>query len=91
LELLVIKEGDWRWNNGGAYLNGLALVRRGWRETRPEWDHDHCEMCLTKFGDERIPDALNEGYTTEDEYRWICDTCFNDFRAFYNWRLLDGS
>jgi hypothetical protein len=87
----VADETDWRLSNGGDYLKGVTLSRRSWRETRPQWDHDHCELCLAKFGDKRLPDALHDGFTTEDEYRWICETCFNDFRGFYDWRLRDSN
>jgi hypothetical protein len=79
-------ESEWPLCNGGEYLRGLTLVRRPWRESRPGWDHDHCDLCLTTFGDQRFPDALNEGYTTEDEYRWICPSCSETFRRHYGWQ-----
>jgi len=31
------------------------------------------------------PDVLTEGYSTEDGYRWICKTCFADFRDRFGW------
>lgn len=78
-------EPDWRLTNQHEYLNGATLVRRVWRQTRPDWDHDHCEFCFAKlsaFGG----DDLTEGWTTP-EYRWICDTCFDDFRALFHWNV----
>jgi hypothetical protein len=30
---------------------------------------------------------LHVGYTTPDEYHWICDSCFNDFREEFGWRV----
>jgi len=36
-------------------------------------------------------DILTEGYCTEDEYRWVCGTCFEDFRERFEWRLFPGS
>jgi hypothetical protein len=29
----------------------------------------------------------HEGYTTDDQYRWICDTCFVDFRERFDWTV----
>jgi hypothetical protein len=89
-EPLSADEPDWRLSNGGDHLKGLALARRVWRETRPQWDHDHCELCMAKIADARIPEALHEAYATKDEYRWICEVCFGDFREFYGWRLTDA-
>jgi len=78
---------DWRLTGQERYLHGAVLHRRHWVAPRPDWDHDHCEFCWAKFGGEELPDALRVGYTTEDCYRWICERCFEDFRARFNWRL----
>ncbi len=82
---------DWRLQGQESYLKGVTLTRRQWRETRPGWDHDHCEFCEAKFADERIPDALHAGWTTLDEYRWICDDCYRDFHEQFGWQLQRGS
>lgn len=81
---------DWRLQGQERYLTGVTLTRRQWRETRAGWDHDHCEFCSEKFADDRIPDALHEGWTTPDEYRWICDQCFADFRERFQWKVAAG-
>jgi hypothetical protein len=52
------------------------------------WDHDHCEGCWKKFMESGGPDALTEGYATEDEYRWICPHCFADLNAVMGWKLI---
>jgi hypothetical protein len=52
-----------------------------------DWDHDHCEFCFAKFASIDGPDILHEGWTTVDEYRWICDTCFQDFRDRFGWQI----
>ena len=75
---------DWRLQGQQAYLTGAVLVRRRWEQSRPHWDHEHCEFCGAKFGE--APDDIREGWTTEGEYRWICDGCFNDFRERFRWR-----
>ena len=81
-------ESEWRLQNQERYLTGVTLVRRTWTQTRDHWDHDHCEFCWAKFAGDNIPDALREGWTTADEYRWICDTCFNDFRERFGWTVI---
>jgi hypothetical protein len=83
-------EPDWRLQGQEEYLAGVTLARRPWRQSRPQWDHDHCEFCGVKFGTDGL-DALREGWTTFDEYRWICDTCFSDFRERFKWRIGEDS
>jgi hypothetical protein len=80
-----LTDSDWRLQGQEAYLTGVTLIRRHWRQSRPNWDHDHCEFCFDKFG--ASDDFLQEGWTTPDEYRWVCDRCFGDFRAQFNWRI----
>lgn len=82
-------KSDWHWSNAGPHLQGLTLYRRRWTMTRPQWDHDHCELCGSKFmaQDRAIPDTLHEGYATDDEYSWVCAQCFADFRDHYRWSV----
>ena len=82
-----VSDHDWRLMGQQKYLTGATLVRRRWRQSRPHWDHDHCEFCGAKFADDRLADALHEGWTTPDEYRWICDGCFHDFRERFGWNV----
>jgi hypothetical protein len=79
---------DWRLANGGNYLQDLVLFWRPYTQYRPDWDHDHCELCMAKFVEtpQHDSDDLTEGYCTEDRYRWICRTCFDDFKDHYQWR-----
>ena len=83
---------DWRMQGQEAYLRGATLRRRRYSARRPDWDHDHCEFCGAKFMDADFPGVLREGYVTADGYRWICDTCFHDFRARFEWstEVTDG-
>ena len=53
------------------------------------WTHDHCEFCFATFMVEDHPDVLHEGYATEDNYRWICETCFDDFKDRFEWMVVD--
>jgi hypothetical protein len=81
---------DWRLQGQEVYLTGAELCRRPYRRypKNPSWDHDHCEFCWAKFMVEDHPETLHEGYSTLDEYRWICDQCFNDFREMFQWRVV---
>jgi hypothetical protein len=84
-------EPDWRLQGQEEYLSGVRLVRRRWRQSRPGGDHDHCEFCWAKFGQEQLGDVLREGWTTPDEYRWVCDVCFNDFKDQFRWQIEEAS
>ena len=82
---------DWRLQGQGSYLTGVVLARRPWRQTRPHWDHDHCEFCWATFGGAELGDVLREGWTTRDKYHWICDGCFGDFKDAFGWQVESAS
>ena len=85
-------EQDWRLRGQEEYLKGAELCRKHYVRYSDSWDHDHCEFCWVKFAEEDlIPDALHEGYATTDNYRWICEQCFEDFKDQFEWRVLGGS
>ncbi len=81
----LMSDSDWRLRGPMTYLVRLTLRRRRWTQTRQNWDHDHCEFCSAKFAESGDASALHEGWSTPDEYRWICDRCFNDFRTRFGW------
>ena len=83
-----MKSDDWRLMGQEKYLTGASLSHRRYRPRSPEWDHDHCEFCGAKFSADPSIEALRTGYTTKDEYRWICETCFGDFKARFSWSAL---
>jgi len=37
------------------------------------------------------PDTLTEAWATEDEYDWICDSCFQDLRERLGWKTRSAS
>lgn len=80
---------DWRLQGREEYLYGATLTRRAYRPYARDgtWDHDHCEFCGAKFSVESLPDTFQEGYATPDDYRWICQTCFEDFKEMFGWTL----
>ena len=59
---------------GEEYLEG-ERVQAFW--------HEHCEFCWEKL----TTDMDTDFYCTEDFYRWICPTCFQDFREKFQWKV----
>ncbi len=47
--------------------------------------HEHCEFCMDKIS----IDTKDECYCTIDNYRFICKTCFNDFKSRFKWKVED--
>ena len=84
----MIDKDDWRLRGQEDYLSGKSLYFRKWKSPKKEWDHDHCEFCWEKFSD--YPNTLHEGYTTEDNYYWICPTCYNDLKEMFKWKDNDS-
>ncbi len=80
---------DWRRQGQESYLKGVTLVRQPYCQyaKNPDWDHDHCEFCNAKFMATKEHGVLHSGYSTEDQYRWICGACFEDFREEFEWKI----
>ena len=89
-EQMMMPKDDWR-RPGGEFLHGVPLVHRKYRQNQknPKWDHDHCEFCGVTFSLMDIPEDLKEGYATEDDYRWVCPKCFEDFRDEFKWVVIE--
>jgi hypothetical protein len=86
-----INDDDWRLRGQEDVLAGATLYWRAWHQTRPRGDHDHCEFCWAKFMDrDDVPDVLRAGYTTDDEYRWVCTRCAADFADRFQFKLVAG-
>lgn len=82
---------DWRLTNQERYLKGVMLRWRKYEPASLTNDHDHCEFCFAKFMAGGAVDVLHEGYATEDGYRWICKSCFDDFKDMFAWRVTSNS
>jgi hypothetical protein len=78
--------GDWRLFGQEKYLKGVTLVYKQYADRKTGTDHDHCEFCFEKFSD-TIPDALQAGYAADDDYRWICEKCFQDFKEMFRFKI----
>ena len=79
------EQNDWRLTNQEKYLKGVRLFWQQYTTYSQEWDHDHCEFCWAKFMENGGPGILTAGYTTEDNYRWICQRCYEDFKDRFAW------
>ncbi len=84
----MTKKDDWRLQGQMRYLKGAPLTLKPRTMHRPDQDHDHCEFCGAKFMELGTPGTIQDGYTTVDEYRWICRQCFEDFREMFRWEVL---
>lgn len=81
---MAIEEDDWRLSAQHDYLKQAVLVRKNWVQTQDHWDHDHCSFCWQKISENaRHADSISDGYTTADDYHWICPTCFEDFKELF--------
>lgn len=76
------------------WLEGIRLKFEPYKQWFPNWGHDNCEFCMTKFAErEEIPEALHEGYASKgipkrkDGYYWICKKCFEEFKDKYKWKV----
>ena len=72
---------DWRIRDQKEYLNKKKIKKNVFMK-KENWDHEHCEFCWEKFL------SGTEGFCTEDEKYWICETCFRDFKDAFGWTLV---
>lgn len=79
---------DWRLQGQGAFLKSVSFTKKVYRCFRDGWDHDHCEFCGSKFSEQS--GDLHTGYATSDNYHWVCEPCFNDFRDAFQWTLMES-
>ncbi len=76
---------DWRIRNQENYLIGVWLTKKKYSKWSDSWEHDHCEFCSATISE--LENDLNEGYATDDDYHWICETCYQDFKERFQWKL----
>jgi hypothetical protein len=96
--ILRLMGDDWRLTGQEGYLQGATFVHKPYRAWSATWDHDHCTFCTRKFVGElgQLSDdgvlaagysALGRGPQGEDDYHWVCDVCFADFRERFDWKI----
>jgi hypothetical protein len=93
----MIEKDDWRLANQKDWLMDIELTHGRFRQTTEDFDHAHCEFCWTKFMDseyranrgyETPRDVVTEGFHTQDGFRWICNSCYEDFRDIFRWTVV---
>ena len=80
---------DWRLSGQEKNLTGAEFVLRAYKPPRPDWDHDHCEFCWSKFYADKQADCIQEGYATVDGKHWVCRKCYSDFRERFQFKTKD--
>lgn len=83
-------QNDWRLQGQEKYLLGVPLRFKKYSDRKALTDHDHCEFCGSKFSD-TIEGSLKEGYTTLNDYWWICKDCYADFKADFKWVIQEAT
>ena len=78
---------DWRFTGQDKYLMNEKLKYTHYVRYSESWDHDHCEFCWDKFSE--YEGTLHEGYCTLDNYHWICEKCFHDFKNMFKWEVVE--
>jgi hypothetical protein len=76
-------EQDWRLQ-GQDWLREELLRYQAYAPAKAGSEHDHCEFCWTPFRSRAQSGAASEGYVTQDR-RWICETCYEDFKLMFDW------
>lgn len=81
---------DWRIMNQEKYLSGKHLRFRNFVKAS-DWEHEHCCFCTKKIMEDcqDIDDCTTSGYSTLDNYYWICADCYADFKEKFKWILVD--
>jgi hypothetical protein len=83
------------------FLQGAAFRHKPYRAWRQGWEHDHCAFCTREFVEQGAPSddtaaqtagyaALGRGPLGEDDYHWVCDDCFGDFRQRFEWNVVES-
>jgi hypothetical protein len=84
-DAFMIEPNDWRLRDQEDYLMNKELFHKRWVQPQPNWDHEHCDFCWFTF----LPTTEEKGYCTTDEYWWICENCFNDFKDMFHWKVIE--
>ena len=78
---------DWRIQGQEGYLMNKYLVFRTFDRKLCVEDYDQCEFCWSVFDkDKHHP---KKAYYQPDEKVWICEKCYNDFKKYFHWRIIE--
>jgi hypothetical protein len=78
---------DWRLSLASPpeFYARFTWMHKPWTKTREGWDHDHCEFCRAKISDAVVEGGLAQGWASDNDYYWVCDPCFTEFRETFKW------
>ncbi|HBD06038.1 MAG TPA: hypothetical protein DCY93_01330 [Firmicutes bacterium] len=78
---------DWRLMGQEKVLSNVELKKmdKKYIQSKSVLWHEHCMFCTDKITNEYGKDA----YATLDEYYWICEECFNDFKEKFKWTVKE--
>ena len=84
-----MEPNDWRLDMAQEpeFYKKYVWEFKKWSQTRAHWGHDHCEFCNTEISSINNEEILDEGWTNENEYYWVCKTCFSDFKEIFKWNI----
>lgn len=85
----IIKCDDWRLTGQEQYMLFSKLVEIVPCEyisklTDPTSFHEHCEFCMEKIEES----DMSRHYYTTNQYSWICEQCYNDFKEMFGFTLI---
>lgn len=83
----MVEKNDWRLRGQEKYLKGVTLYREKYTQYSETGNHDHCEFCWAEFCLENCLNSPHGGWTTEDNYCWICEQCFEDLKELFAWKV----
>lgn len=80
---------DWRVMGQEGYLKGKTLVHRHFDRSICREDFLQCEFCWKS-----LEDAAGKGvlcFFEPLQKLWVCETCFEDFKAHFDWTVVEGT
>ena len=84
----MIEKDDWRLLRGRIeYLENEELVYHSYTPYDLKRDHDHCEFCMEKF--QLDNNNMRYGYSIKDNYTWIYEQCYHDFKEMFKWKVIN--
>ena len=84
---MSVEKDDWRLQGQKKTLDGRVWTRKKYKKYKDAWDHDHCEFCSEKLMEAAPAGVLDEGYSTDHDYYWVCVRCFDDFKEMFSWTV----
>ena len=81
---------DWRLNGQERYLRAKTFKFKTYTPYREDWAHDHCAFCWVKIEPyPAIAPSIDTGYSTDEDYYWVCSKCYQDFQESFDWKCED--